>query len=138
MMGDLSELGVELLLDLGLIVLGSIDPVGVIGFSNLSGKGNPLLALVISGVILCSLFAFPDTIHLTKDFFKDVTRWLSYSATERQLVGGALLVGVGWGLTDFYQGAAQVSMAAGVPKASAFIAAMLIGMSVFEKIERRR
>jgi uncharacterized membrane protein YedE/YeeE len=45
---------------------------------------------------------------------------------DRRLVAGSLLFGVGWGLAGFCPGPALVSLAAGQPKAAAFVLAMVI------------
>jgi uncharacterized membrane protein YedE/YeeE len=134
----LSEFAVGLLFGLGLIVSGMTDPAKVIGFLNLSGNWDPSLAFVMGGAILVGVFAFGFAKRRAKDFFGDVIQWPSSTAIDPRLVGGALLFGVGWGLAGFCPGPALVSMAAGVPKALAFVAAMLVGMFLFEKIERRR
>lgn len=138
MIRRLSEFGVGLLFGLGLIVSGMTNPAKVIGFLNLSGNWDPSLAFVMGGAILVGVFAFAFARHRAKDFFGDAIQWPSSTAIDPRLVGGALLFGFGWGLAGFCPGPALVSMAAGVPKALAFVAAMLIGMFVFEKIERRR
>ena len=46
--------------------------------------------------------------------------------------------GAGWGLAGFCPGPALVSLGAGQPKAAAFVLAMLVGMGVFELLERRK
>ncbi len=138
MIRRISEFGVGLLFGLGLIVSGMTDPAKVIGFLDLTGDWDPSLAFVMGGAILVGVFAFAFAKRRAKDFFGDAIQWPSSTAIDPRLVGGALLFGAGWGLAGFCPGPALVSMAAGVPKALAFVAAMLVGMFLFEKIERRR
>ena len=51
---------------------------------------------------------------------------------------GSLLFGAGWGVAGFCPGPALVAMAMGHPEALLFVAAMLVGMGLFELIDRRR
>ncbi len=48
------------------------------------------------------------------------------------------MFGVGWGLAGFCPGPALVALGAGFPKAWGFVAAMLVGMAVFELLERAK
>jgi uncharacterized membrane protein YedE/YeeE len=57
---------------------------------------------------------------------------------DRRLIGGSVLFGAGWGLAGFCPGPAIVSVGAGQSKAIVFTLAMLLGMVVFEILERRR
>ena len=59
------------------------------------------------------------------------------SQIDRRLIVGALLFGAGWGLAGFCPGPALVSLAAGQPKAAVFVAFMVVGMIIFEVIDRR-
>lgn len=56
---------------------------------------------------------------------------------DRRLVGGSALFGVGWGLTGFCPGPALVALGMWEIKALVFVIAMLVGMLVFESLEKR-
>ena len=55
---------------------------------------------------------------------------------DRRLVLGSLLFGAGWGVAGFCPGPALVALGMGVPQAYVFVLAMLVGMGLFEAIER--
>jgi hypothetical protein len=57
---------------------------------------------------------------------------------DRRLVLGGILFGIGWGLAGFCPGPGLVALGMGEAKALVFVAAMLVGMGVFELLERRR
>jgi uncharacterized membrane protein YedE/YeeE len=57
---------------------------------------------------------------------------------DRRLIGGGLLFGIGWGIAGFCPGPALVALGMGEKKAVVFVVAMLIGMGVFEMLERRQ
>ena len=51
---------------------------------------------------------------------------------------GSLLFGAGWGVAGFCPGPGLVALGMGVPQAFVFVLAMLVGMLLFEAIERLR
>lgn len=55
---------------------------------------------------------------------------------DRRLVLGGLTFGVGWGLVGYCPGPALVSLAQGSAKPWVFFIALLVGMALFELIER--
>jgi uncharacterized protein len=56
---------------------------------------------------------------------------------KRLLTGGALF-GVGWGIAGFCPGPGLVALGMGEPKALVFVVAMLMGMIVFQLLEKRQ
>jgi len=46
------------------------------------------------------------------------------------------LFGLGWGTAGFCPGPALVALGAGIPKAAIFVAAMLLGMLIFQFQQR--
>jgi uncharacterized membrane protein YedE/YeeE len=57
---------------------------------------------------------------------------------DRRLVAGSVLFGIGWGIAGICPGPGLVSLGMGEVKALVFVAAMLVGMGVFELFERRK
>jgi uncharacterized membrane protein YedE/YeeE len=57
---------------------------------------------------------------------------------DRRLFGGSLLFGIGWGIAGFCPGPALVALGMGEQKALVFVVSMLVGMGVFELLERRK
>ena len=137
MIRRISEFGVGLLFGLGLIVSGMTDPAKVIGFLDLTGDWDPSLAFVMGGAIAVAIGAFAIAKRRTKDFFGGDMRWPTATRIDTRLVLGSIAFGAGWGLAGFCPGPALVSLAAGVPKAFLFVVSMLVGMALFEIIERR-
>ena len=56
---------------------------------------------------------------------------------DKRLVAGGTLFGIGWGVAGFCPGPGLVALGMGEPKALVFVAAMLVGMLVFDLLERR-
>lgn len=133
----LSEFFVGLLFGVGLLLSGMTDPGKVQGFLDLAGAWDPSLALVMGGAVLVGFFAFMFAKKRTTTFLGGALRLPTASQIDKRLVIGALMFGAGWGLAGFCPGPAIVSMASGEAKAAFFVAFMLIGMLVFEFMDRR-
>jgi uncharacterized membrane protein YedE/YeeE len=136
-MNRLSEFLVGLLFGLGLMLSGMTDPGKVLGFLDLAGAWDPSLALVMGGAIAVGVVAFAIAKRRTVTFFGGALYWPESNAVDKRLVLGSLVFGLGWGLAGFCPGPAVVSLAAGQPKAAAFVVAMLAGMALFELLDRR-
>lgn len=126
-----------LVFGLGLIISGMANPAKVLGFLDLAGTWDPSLALVMAGAIAVGLVAFGVAKRRTVSLLGAKMRLPSASRIDRRLVLGSLLFGVGWGVAGFCPGPALVSLGMGQAKSLVFVLAMLLGMGVFEVIERR-
>ncbi len=125
-----------LLFGRGLLFSGMTDPGKVQGFLDLAGAWDPSLALVMGGAIVVGLGAFWLARQRTVAFLGGAMRLPQSQDIDRRLVAGALTFGVGWGLAGFCPGPGLVAMAAGEPKALAFVAAMAAGMALYEWVDR--
>ena len=135
-MNRLSEFLVGLLFGLGLLLSGMTDPGKVIGFLDLSGMWDPSLAFVMGGAIAVGFFAFALAKKRTQSFLGGALHLPTSSQIDKRLLIGSALFGAGWGIGGFCPGPGLVSMAAGQPKAVAFVVAMLAGMVAFEIADR--
>jgi uncharacterized membrane protein YedE/YeeE len=133
----LSEFLVGLVFGMGLILAGMTDPGKVIGFLDLFGQWDPSLAFVMGGAIAVGVFSFWFARKRATTFLGGAFHLPTRNDIDRRIVVGSLVFGAGWGLAGFCPGPGLVSMAAGEPKAIAFVAAMAVGMWVFELGERR-
>ena len=127
---------VGLIFGIGLIISGMTDPSKVIGFLDLAGRWDPSLALVMGGAILVGLVTFRFTGGRDKSLLGDVIRLPSATQIDRRLVLGGLAFGTGWGLAGYCPGPALASIASGGSKPLIFAAAMIVGMVIFELLER--
>ena len=132
----LSALITGLLFGLGLILSGMTDPSKVIGFLDLTGNWDPSLAFVMGGAILVGLVAFRFAANRSQALLGDAMRIPTARHIDRRLVLGGLTFGVGWGLAGYCPGPAVASLASGGTKPLLFVAAMLVGMAIFEVHDR--
>lgn len=125
-----------LVFGLGLIVSGMVEPAKVQGFLDLAGAWDPSLALVMAGAIAVGLPAFALAARRRESFLGLQMQLPRGTQIDRRLVGGSLLFGIGWGLAGLCPGPALVVAGSGDLKALGFVAAMLLGMALFEWLER--
>jgi uncharacterized protein len=122
----------------GLAVSGMTDPARVIGFLDVLGNWDPALLFVMIGAVgvygvgmLILRRIRSATLHLAP---------AACSNIDRQLVVGAAIFGIGWGLSGFCPGPSIANLGALRPEALVFVPAMAIGMLLvqyFFKVDRR-
>ena len=135
-MNRISEFAIGLLFGWGLLISGMTDPGKVIGFLDLAGTWDPLLAFVMGGGILVGLIGFTVAKKRTRSFLGSAMYLPTSRDIDRRLVLGSLTFGAGWGLAGFCPGPGIVAMGAGESKAALFVVAMIAGMLVFEVLDR--
>ena len=111
----------------GLIVSEMSNPAKVVGFLNLFGDWDPSLGLVMAGALAVFAPAYWMTRGRSRPFFALDFPALP-SLVDRPLIAGALIFGVGWGLSGFCPGPAVVAAGFGDWHVWLFLAAMLVGM----------
>ncbi|WP_390348135.1 DUF6691 family protein [Variovorax boronicumulans] len=127
-----------LVFGLGLIVSGMANPAKILGFLDVGGAWDPSLAFVMAGAVAVSTIGFLLAGRRKESLLGGPLALPSLRHIDRRLVGGSLLFGVGWGIAGFCPGPALVSLGTGEVKALVFVGAMLLGMGLFELLERRR
>ena len=125
-----------LVFGLGLIVSGMANPAKVLGFLDLAGAWDPSLALVMGGAVGVGLLAFAVARRRRLSLLGAEMRLPTARQIDRRLIGGGLLFGIGWGVAGFCPGPALTALGMGEVKALVFVAAMLVGMGIFELLER--
>jgi uncharacterized membrane protein YedE/YeeE len=132
--GALVAFGAGLLFAAGLVVSGMADARKVLGFLDLAAW-DPSLLCVMAGAVgvhfVAQRLARGRTAPLYAERFLVPTR----RDIDRPLVLGAVLVGVGWGLSGYCPGPALVSLPLGGTNVLVFVLAMLLGMFVAAKVQ---
>lgn len=127
-----------LVFGIGLIIAGMANPAKVLGFLDLAGAWDPSLMLVMAGAIAVGSAAFALARRRRTSLLDEPMQLPTYRHLDHRLIGGSLLFGIGWGLAGICPGPALVLAGAGVAKGLVFLAAMLVGMGLFEGLERRK
>ena len=126
-----------MLFGFGLALSGMTDIANVIGFLDLFGDWNPMLAFVMVGGILVSLPFFQFGLGKIKaPLFADVFRLPTRTDIDGRLISGAALFGIGWGLVGLCPGPAIASLAYMNIDILYFGVAMMAGMFVTDFLDR--
>ena len=127
-----------LIFGIGLIISGMTNPAKVQGFLDLFGRWDPSLAFVMGGAIAVGLIAFQVAKKRSTTLLGGPMQLPTRRDIDAPLVLGSLLFGAGWGLGGFCPGPAITALGAGSVPALIFVAAMLVGMLIFDRIEKHR
>ena len=119
-----------LLFGAGLTVSGLADPARVLGFLDVAGAWDPTLAFVMAGAVLASAIGYLVARRLRAPLFGTAFFIPENRRLDRQLIGGAALFGIGWGLVGFCPGPALAGLAFGLWQNWLFVAAMIAGMAL--------
>ena len=137
-MQSLVAAALGLLFGLGLVISGMSDPAKVLGFLDVAGRWDPSLLMVMAGAIAVAVFGFAAAGRRSATWLGGPMQLSAPRDIDARLIGGSLVFGAGWGLAGFCPGPALTALGTGHPKAFVFTAAMVVGMLMFEALERRR
>ena len=133
-----SALLTGLLFGFGLLLSGLSNPAKILGFLDIAGSWDPSLMLVMGGAVAVGIIAFTLAKKRDVSLIGQPMRLPKHDVIEKRVILGSLGFGVGWGLAGLCPGPSLVALGTGTPKAMVFVAAMLVGMTVFEIIDRRK
>ncbi|HEY0628942.1 MAG TPA: YeeE/YedE family protein [Sphingomicrobium sp.] len=125
---SLAALAAGLLLGAGLAISDMINPARVLAFLDVAGAFDPTLAFVMAGAVLASAIGYAVSRRRKAPLFGARFFIPENRQLDRQLIGGAALFGIGWGLAGYCPGPAVAGLAFGMWQAWLFVAAMLAGM----------
>lgn len=133
----ISALLAGVLFGLGLAVSGMTDPQRVLGFLDIFGNFDPTLLFVLGGAVATTIVLFRfvlkrDSPVLASSFPSSQARRI-----DRNLVVGAALFGVGWGIAGYCPGPALAGLGVGSTEALWFLPAMVAGMLVHRVVAER-
>ncbi len=118
----------------GLVLSGMTHPAKVQGFLDVSGRWDPSLAFVMGGAIAVMAPIVALVRRRGRPLFDTTLHEPKPKAIDARLVGGSVLFGVGWGIGGLCPGPALVSLATGSLPIVAFVAAMLVGIWVVDRV----
>lgn len=133
-----SSFAVGLIFGFGLIAAGMANPQKVLAFLDIAGAWDPSLGLVMGGAVAVGAIAFALVRGRQHSLLGEPMRLPRTRGLDRRLVLGSLGFGIGWGLAGFCPGPALVALGAGSVKGLVFVVAMLVGMALFETLEKNR
>ena len=126
-----------LLFGAGLLVSGMADPANVLAFLDVGGDWNPALAFTMGGAIA----VLAPVTYLSRKRARAAAgaeaAAIPARRIDRPLVVGAVIFGVGWGLSGICPGPGLLLLTTLAPGAVVFVVAMLVGMLAGTRIIAR-
>jgi uncharacterized membrane protein YedE/YeeE len=119
---------VGLIFGAGLALSDMVNPARVLAFLDLFGNWDPTLAYVMGSALVPSAIAYAIVRRMQRPLLAEEFRIPQNRVIEPQLLAGATIFGVGWGLIGLCPGPAIAGLALGYWQAWLFVAAMLAGM----------
>lgn len=116
-----------LIFGLGLGVAQMSNPAKVQAFLDVTGDWDPSLALVMGGAVAVTLLGFRLVRRRGRPLLDDRFHWPLLSNVDGQLILGAALFGVGWGLSGYCPGPAISTLLSGNTEVWWFVPSMLLG-----------
>jgi len=127
-----------LIFGVGLIVSGMGNPAKVLNFLDLFGTWDPSLAFVMGGAVIVTFIGYRLVLKRTSPVLHTRFHLPTRKDVDGQLIAGASLFGLGWGLGGFCPGPAFVSLPLASQGILIFFPAMLVGMIVARMVSSYR
>lgn len=124
-----SALLIGAIFGLGIAISGMINPAKVFNFFDIAGHWDPSLAFVMAGGLVTAfvgyrlVFARRAAPVFEADFAAPARRRI-----DRELVGGAAIFGIGWGIAGFCPGGAIPALGLGYSQTVIFVGAVIAGI----------
>jgi len=118
-----------LIFSIGLTVSEMVDPARVLGFLDVTGAWDSRLLFVMGAAFVVFsagywLLVFKRTVSLSGNPILVSLNTL----VDKQLIVGASIFGLGWGLTGICPGPAIANLTGAEPKIFVFVVVMIFGM----------
>ena len=123
-----------LVFGVGLAMSGMTDTAKVLGFLDVTGQWIPDLAFVMGGAVLVTLIAFRFVLRMNKPLLNPRFSLPGTSVITVRLVAGSAIFGIGWGIYGYCPGPAISALTYLDEKTFMFVAAMLAGMAISNKL----
>ena len=137
-MKSLSALIGGILFGLGLAVSGMADPQIVLAFLTLDSGWNPALIGVMGAGVVTTFIGYRLILRRQQPLNESHFDVPTNRQIDKRLIGGAAIFGVGWGVTGYCPGPAIVGAFALDTRALIFTAAFVVGVLVYEFLQRSR
>lgn len=122
----------------GLALGGMADPSRIRGFLDIFGDWDPTLAFVMVGALLVMGVAWRFVPRMAHPIFGEKFALPDRKDLTPQLVIGASLFGVGWGIAGLCPGPGFAIFAVSPLHAAIFTASLLVGMTLHHAIFERQ
>ena len=118
----------------GLALGGMTDPARIRGFLDVFGGWDPTLAFVMGGALLVMAIAWRLVPQMQQPLFAEKFSLPDRTDLTPELIGGATLFGIGWGIAGLCPGPGIAILFTAPAEALVFTCALLAGMMLHRLI----
>ena len=116
---------------LGIAISGMINPAKVLNFFDIAGTWDPSLIFVMAGGLAVAFVGYRLVFDRRKTpVFETAFALPTKRVIDTELVGGAAVFGIGWGIAGFCPGGAIPALGLGYSATAIFVAAVIAGIVV--------
>jgi uncharacterized membrane protein YedE/YeeE len=123
-----------LLFGLGLSISQMVDRQRVIGFLDITGKWDPTLIFVLGGAVGVTIITFRFVLRLKHPLFDSQFHLPTRQDIDFPLVLGAVIFGIGWGISGYCPGPAVTSLVQFSFNPIIFLITFVIGSVIAKKV----
>lgn len=134
----LSALFIGGLFGLGIVIAGMANPAKVLNFFDIAGTWDPSLAFVMGGGLAVAFAGYRLVFGTqARPVLEPAFDLPKQRRIDVELVAGAAIFGVGWGIAGFCPGGAVPALGLGYSETVIFLAAMVAGIVVGRALRSR-
>ncbi|MBX9893982.1 MULTISPECIES: DUF6691 family protein [unclassified Nitrosomonas] len=126
-----------LVFGMGLILSGMVNPAIVLAFLDVAGDWDASLLWVMGGAVTAGSVAFALAKRQKTSFLGVPMQLPAAAKIDKRLLLGSFLFGIGWGIAGICPGPALVLAGSGKTEIFVFLIPMLLGMGIFEIVEKK-
>lgn len=124
-----------LVFGIGLIISGMANPAKVLNFLDIFGAWDPSLAFVMGGASVTAFIGYRLVWQRERPVLMDGFDIPSANNIDKNLLLGAAIFGIGWGIGGFCPGPAWTALPIAATGTLIFVPAMLIGIFAGRRIK---
>jgi len=137
-MRSLVNVAAGLIFGLGLLISGMANPAKVQNFLDVAGSFDPSLIFVMGGALLVTFAGYRLVLRRPRPLLAEQFFLPTVKDIDANLVLGASLFGIGWGLSGFCPGPALVSLPLLAKGTLIFVPCLIAGIALGRLITQAR
>ncbi|WP_264324691.1 DUF6691 family protein [Romeriopsis navalis] len=126
-----------LIFSLGLGLSQMVDRDRVLGFLDMAGTWDPTLLFVLGGAVSVTVITFRFVLRMPHPWFDGKFRLPTRNDIDRPLILGAVMFGIGWGISGYCPGPGITALVLGIWNPVIFIVALLAGSFTYRWSQKR-
>jgi len=133
MRSNIAALIIGLIFGVGLTISQMVNPAKVLNFLDIFGAWDPSLVFVMAGAVLTTAIGYSIVLRRSRPVLSESFVVPTLRDIDAKLVIGAVLFGIGWGLSGFCPGPALTALTIGGFPVLIFVMSMVAGMFAANK-----